>query len=596
MMGASCEKFFDRVPEDKFAASAFFTSEDDLALYANGLIDSGMPSAASIALGEDLYTDLCGTKASKTFYEPGYYNAGIATGWSYSNWNFLRQVAYMLDNMENARENVSEEKFNHYEGVARFWRAYATFNKVKMFGDCYYIDHVVSPADSSFLYSPRQSREYVVHKLIEDLAFACENCLVTGPGIMTDGRVYVNQYVALAMAARICLYEGTYRKYHSVNPSTGKSWSTEYESAEDLLTLAYTYSKQLIDESPFKLVSDYRSLFTSKSLPKDEVIWGRSYSEAIAAMHDVTYKYCSPTSSQLYSPTKDYVRMFLNTDGTPAKADVSVTEEFNGRDARLAACVLSPGQKMTDQSGAKVDFAPNFSWTRTGYLFIKWVMPEYSAMNSSNQTSLNSIPILRYGEVLLIHAESAAELGKMDQTVWEATIGALRSRAGVKSIYPGSAEYKHDAELKDYYTRSLAHPTELDDMMLEIRRERVTELMLEQDSRYDDLKRWNVADLIARRYDGKSWRGIYLTKDDVANGWQFNGKTYTVSGKKSTSETNYKITTPVSQGFTLTEGDHGYLLYHYNVSWEEKMYLHPIPTSAVNVNPDLGQNLGWQWL
>lgn len=148
----SCEKFFDRVPENKFAANAFFASEDDLILYTNGLINSAMPSAASIALGEDLYTDLSGSRESKTFYEKEYWNPGIATGWAYSNWGFLRQVAYMLDNMHNAKDNVSEEKYNHYEGVGRFWRAYANFNKVKLFGDCYYIDHVISPSDSSLLY------------------------------------------------------------------------------------------------------------------------------------------------------------------------------------------------------------------------------------------------------------------------------------------------------------------------------------------------------------------------------------------------------------------------------------------------------------
>lgn len=594
--GTSCEKFFDRVPEDKFAASAFFASEEDLAIYANGLIDAGLPSAASVALGEDLYTDLCATRESKTFYEPNFYNPGIATGWSSSNWNFLRQVAYMIENMHNAKGNVSEEKYNHYEGVARFWRAYATFSKVKMFGDCYYIDRVVSPADSALLYGPRQSREYVVHKLLEDLEFACANCLATGPGVMTDGRIYVNRYVALAMASRICLYEGTYRKYHAANPSTGKPWDSGYESAEDLLQLAFDYSKELVENSPFTLVPDYRSLFTSKVLPKDEVIWGRSFSEELGVMHDVTYKYCSTTSSKLYSPTKDYVRMFLKKDGTPARANISMTNEFTGRDGRLSACVLGPGQKMTDPAGKMVDFAPNFTWTRSGYVFIKWVMPEYAAITSSNQTSLNSIPVLRYAEALLNYAEAAAELGRMDNDLWDKTIGRLRTRAGVKNIYPGSSAYVADTELRDYYKRGLAHPVELSDIMLEIRRERVTELMLEQDSRYDDLKRWNVADLIERRYNGKAWRGIYVTPEDAANGWTFNGKKFTVSTSKSTSATNYKITSETSQGFTLSEGTYGYLLYHYDVSWEEKMYLNPIPTTAINVNPALGQNDGWQWI
>ncbi len=597
LTAVSCEKFFDRTPENKFAANTFFASENDLILYTNGLINTAMPSATSIALGEDRFTDLCGTKASKTdnFYQEGYYNAGVAGGWSYSNWGFLRQVAYMLENMGNAKGTMSDEKYNHYEGVARFWRAYSTFNKVKDFGDCYFIDHVISSEDE-LLYEPRQSREYVMHMILEDLKFACKHCLTSGANVNTDGRVYINRYVALAIASRICLYEGTYRKYHSANTSTGKAWSTEYESSEDFLTYAYEFSKELMDMNKFKLASDYRSLFTSLTLNTDEVIWGRTCNEELGAKHDVTFKYCSATSSLLYSPTKDYVGMFLKADGNPAPRNISVTKEFEGRDRRLAACILGPGMKMLNAAGKEVDFAPDFTWTKSGYVFIKWVMAQSNDMSNANSVSLNSLPIVRYAEVLLNHAEAAAELGKMDKATWDATIGKLRERAGVRNIYPEEGSYVKDIVLEDYWTRDLAHPVALNNVMVEIRRERATELMMEMDSHYDDLMRWAWGDLISRRYDGSSWRGIYVTEKEAQSGWTMNGKTYSVSTIKNNSSTNYKITSAVSQGMTLSEGTYGYVQYHYDVWWHDKMYLKPIPTTALNVNPDLGQNNGWQWM
>lgn len=173
----SCEKFFDREPLDQFAAEQFFSTKTDLEYYANGLIDTALPDFDDVALGEDRYTDLCGTKESKNFFWPDRYTASIASGWSYSNWSFLRQVAYMLDNMKNAKSNVSPEVYNHYEGVARYFRALSTFNKVKKFGDVYWIDHVVSPSDSTILYGPRQDREFIMHNIVEDLKFAAENCL-----------------------------------------------------------------------------------------------------------------------------------------------------------------------------------------------------------------------------------------------------------------------------------------------------------------------------------------------------------------------------------------------------------------------------------
>ena len=101
----SCEDFFDRAPKDEFATTTFFASETDLQLYANGLIEAAMPSVSNLTLGEDAYTDFCGTKQSKAIYTT-VYTASTATGWAYSNWSFLRRCVYMLDNMHNAKAQL----------------------------------------------------------------------------------------------------------------------------------------------------------------------------------------------------------------------------------------------------------------------------------------------------------------------------------------------------------------------------------------------------------------------------------------------------------------------------------------------------------
>ncbi len=600
---SSCEKFLAPEPEDKISSDVFFASKNDLVMYTDGLINTAMPSAASYALGSDKWTDFCGTKASDTggfFYPNGYYTAGKATGWEAGSWGFLRQVNYMLENMPRVKEVVDENTYNHYEGVARFFRAYATFNKVKQFGDCYFIDHVIK-SDDELLYAPRQDREYVISKVIEDLQFAIDNCQTSGAGVMTDGRVYVNKYVALAFASRLCLFEGTYRKYHDANPSTGKPWNNEYETSEQLLQLAFDYSKQLVDAGVFSLNSDFRALFTSEKLPAKEVIWGRSYSESLVTMHSVTYSYCSTTSSQCYSPTKDFVMMFLKSDGKPmASGEVSVTTELNGRDKRLTATIVGPGQKKDDASGAKVDFAPDFTWTESGYIWLKWIMTDYLSMNDSKAWCKNSIPLFRYGEVLLNYAEAAAELGLMTSDIWNKTIGELRKTHGgiSNSYYPEGSGYVEDAFLKGYYSNpALRHPVTLSNTLLEIRRERAVELTMEGDSRYQDLMRWNCGDLMVQRYNGNAWRGIWITPAEAASGFDFNGKHFTVSTSKNTNGTNYKITnSATNSNFNLSNGTYGYLLYNYELEWDDKMYLHPVPTKAINVNPNLYQNEGWQWM
>lgn len=593
LAACACSDFLEKTPANKFAAETFFSSETDLKLYANGLINTALPDASDMALGEDRFTDLCGTKNSKEFYW-GTYTASKGNNWTTSTWSFPRRVAYMLENMPRCKDRVPEKTYGHYEGVARFWRAWITVKRIKVFGDCYFIDKVIQPTDTLLLYSKREDRESIFHRVTEDLEFACGHCLATGDGVSSDGRVLVNRYVALAFASRIFLYEGTFRKYHSVNPSTGKPWTGQYESAEDLLALAEKYAKELVDAGAFSLASDYRSLFVSAALDPREVIWGRTYSEELSVTHGVTYKYCSTTSSLLYSPTKEYVRMFLKTDGTPADPAVSVTEEFTGRDKRLSASVLAPGRTVKKSDNSTPEFAPNWTWTCTGYLWIKWVQLEDAPLGADNK-SYNSVPIMRYAEVLLNYAEAAAELGHMDEALWDRTIGALRKRAGVRSIYPGSADYVTDTWLRDYYTRDVLHPVPLSDLLLEIRRERVTELMLEGQSRYDDLMRWHLGDLIERRYNHEGWRGIYISEAEAASGFTWAGKTYTVSRSQGTNETNYRITGNASGAWSLSEGSYGYLVYHYKLVWDDKQYLHPIPQDALNVNPALGQNEGWQW-
>ena len=67
LIACSCSDFFEKTPANEFDADIFFASETDLKLYANGLINAALPEATEMTLGEDVYTDLCGTLDSKEF-------------------------------------------------------------------------------------------------------------------------------------------------------------------------------------------------------------------------------------------------------------------------------------------------------------------------------------------------------------------------------------------------------------------------------------------------------------------------------------------------------------------------------------------------
>ena len=238
-------------------------------------------------------------------------------------------------------------------------------------------------------------------------------------------------------------------------------------------------------------------------------------------------------------------------------------------------------------------------------MLVKWVNRDDSHFQGSYD--MNSISILRYTEVLLNYAEAMNELDKMDENIWNETVGAIRQRVDLPAPYPTTP----DPFLQEYYTKDLAnqHITDGDlAVALEIRRERVTEMTFEGGLRQSDIYRWGQADLVSRRgnKDYKGWTGLWLTKDDVNNGFLVNsavdqeGKetcpTYYINNKqKSDSETTYKISTSgANSTWSLKPAGNGYyLVYHYDLKWEDRMYCRPIPTTATNLNPNLGQNYGW---
>ena len=587
----SCEDFLTKEPINKFGADTYFSAgETDLKMFTDGMIESWLPDNTDIAISSDANTDLVATKTSGDFYHPGIWNSSKQTGWGSSNWEFLRRCNYMLTNMTKAKGACSDAVYNHYEGVARFWRAYHYMGKVRTFSNVPWTDKYIQPGDSAILYGKRDDREYVFHQILEDLEFASNNCLATG-AYVTPGRIYINKWVALGYLSKFALYEASFREHIPFNPATHEAWKNNYETVSDLYTIARDAAKAIIDGGVFSLHSNYSELFISPSLCTDEVIWGKSYSSELGKKHDLTFYFSSQTYGQQYSPTKDLVRMYLRSNGTPVDSgEVPPYEEFQDRDPRLTATVLADNHMITSLAGSQVQMAPHWTWCKTGYMFVKWSIPEEQAWSSSN--SYNSMPILRYAEILLNYAEAQCWLsgGALTDAEWNLTIGALRKRAGLtNTAKPATA----DTWLANYYKEGLERPAELTIDQLEIRRERVTELIMENSTRHHDLYRYGQADLIARRYNNQGWPGIWVSSADAAS-FEWCGTTYNLAMGGELTDTSYPISNSGGDlTWSLSEGDHGYLIYNYKLEFTDRMYVRPLPDACLIDNPNLGQNYGW---
>ena len=569
----SCDSFLNCEPENNFSSEGFLESESDLRLYTNGFLQSFLPSEETIAWGGDQYADFCATRSSTTFLIGDTWDDTQQGGWGTGDWGNLRQINYFLDNLPNAKGKVTDAVYLHNEGVGRFWRAYFYYGMVRTFGDVPWYETTLDVDNRDELYKPRDKREVVMD--------ACTNC--STDKTLTESSTLITKWVALALKSRICLFEGTYRKYHA---ELGLQ-----SSVEKFLRASIAASEELMTKGPYKLLNtgevetQYRSLFTSEELNATEVIWGIAFKKDLR-MHSITWKLFSASFGANWSLVRPFVNMYLMRDGSRFTdrtdyATMQYMDEFQNRDCRLMQTVISPSYQRKISGTVKPD-APNFSMTSTGYQLIKWAIDD--DVHVGKATANNSIPIFRYAEILLNYAEAKAELGECDETVWNATVKPLRERAGVEGKVPAT----YDPYVAAYFKNQTT-----DKWVLEVRRERGVELAFEG-VRYDDVMRWKQGDLIEN-----VWQGIYIPQKGEA--YDLNGdgvKDVAVVDKEPAAGDKIKGVQYVVIGKTnrLSEGDHGYIEFGFSQGrkWDDKKYLRPIPLTATQINPALlPQNPGW---
>lgn len=577
----SCSDFLDKEPSNKLDADKFFANQTELDLYANGLYVDFIPSAEELTSSGSGTCDYLATSTTSPLLMADF-NVDKMSGWTYGAWTNLFRCNYFLKNINKAASTTDAATLDYYRGIARFWRAYFYFDKVKTYGDLPWYDEPIDADDHDLLYKVRDSREFVMNKILEDINFACEH-------LKASKDEKISRYAALALKSRICLFEGTYRKYHSVNPSTNEAWQ-EADGSRKYLQACIDASEELMNSGAYSLVNtgnpatDYRSLFQSEKPKDQEVIMAREYSADLMSTHNVTQKFNSAgNDTRRWSPTQEFVNTYLNLDGSRFTDQTgydkkTFVENCINRDYRLQQSVITPAY-IKSINGTKKTYNATWTVTMTGYQVIKFNMDDTYYEQTSRCS--NAIPIFRYAEILLNEAEAKAELGLMDEKVWNKTIRPIRERAGVK----GDAPVVADSYLISYYNNKVS-----DKWILEIRRERAIELFFEGGGlRYDDLMRWAEGDMLT-----KSWSSIYIGNKNEAYDTNGDGvKDLEVVDRKpgSTPAGVYLVDLSKSPYYTFKDGR---LIIKNENSWSDKKYLHPIPKAAYVKNPNLKQNYGWE--
>ena len=519
-----CSGILDRPQLTAQNDDNYWTSESNLRLYTMEYYPShfvGYNSAwgadAAAYLGYVFSDDVVyfGTQTQFELAVPN--SRGIASrelSWiekhSGPNWNFawIRKSNIMINRIETRMGNIlSTEAYNHWMGIARFFRGMDYAGLASVFGDVPYYDHEVSDTDYADLYKARTPRNEVMDAVYDDLVFALEN-VRTADG----GDAYINRYGVAGFISRIALYEGTWQKYHNNNSERAKKFLLLAERAADYVRLSGRYD----------IVTDFRSLFGSASLAGNkDCIFYRAYDQSFGVHHQVGTA-CNLVDGRYPNPNLSLIKAFICADGSDwqtsgdaTNKDFTLDNLIKTRDSRFEASFYD---KPTIKSLSSYLYVAKFIH-RDGlkYLDVAGGAPVSTWTSNLNE---NDYPVMRYAEVLLNLIEAKAELATLGevavtQTDIDVTINKIRNR-------PLAAEAIAKGVTKTAAMDLSALPTSPDrgdvsQLLWEIRRERRMEFAFEH-SRIADLKRWKKLEYMDDTQNPDILRGTWVNiHADFAN-------------------------------------------------------------------------------
>ncbi|MCD8475044.1 MAG: RagB/SusD family nutrient uptake outer membrane protein [Bacteroides graminisolvens] len=499
----SCDDILDRPSETSYTDDNFWTTEEQYRQYFNYYYTNyftGYNSAFNVAFtpvrGYTFSDDYANSGKQSNFTETvpssnGSYtllNYWIGAEYGGQGWNFawIRKTNILINRLESHKSYLTSEAYNHWMGIARFFRAYEYYRLVMTFGDVPYWDSPVDETDLASMYKDRDPRSTVTDAIYEDLKYALSNVRES------DGTMNINRYVIAAVASNIMLFEGTWQYYHKNNTLEASSNLSD-DNAKKYLQLCIDASEIIMNSGKWSCTSDFRSLFGSDDLSSNpEVIFYRQYIEGMTT-------HCLGSYSNGYETISNnanlaLLRSFICNDSKPYQvssvenaANFSMKELSKTRDPRFEATFLNLTWKQSSTYAYQDKFI-----SRKGASYYNNDANRPDQYESS--VNVNDAPCLRLSEVLLNWIEAKEVMAEffggtaVTQSDIDKSINVIRDRPlDATAIANGVQKTAHlkIASIVDDPSRD----TDVSTLMWEIRRERRMEFAFEG-QRMNDIRRW----------------------------------------------------------------------------------------------------------
>lgn len=408
----------------------------------------------------------------------------------------IRDINLLLERAEKYQGNDIGE----YVAATKFHRAWQYFFLVQRFGG---VTLVTEPLDvnSAELYGPRNSRYEVIAQVLDDLDDAIAG-LPREQDIASSDKGKISKWAAMAFKAEVLLHEATWMKYvgtttdgDGINTGAG---SAGYNASKvtPYLQEVVTLTKTVMDEGGFELwnynnVLDNLSsnfLFNledggsnpgglDKATNKEFIFYNK---------YDFTFRQAGTLVSHVFEgrvkPSRKMVDMFLCNDGLPIDKSprfggyANTPDEFKDRDYRMRAYFTyhkNLGQ-IPQNGDITLSGTNNFGYFNSKFMSWNWGT---DIAYRATTTESYDMPFIRLAEVYLMYAEALFELnGTLTDAQMNESINLVKARAGLPPL------------------NNLFLTTNNMDLKTEIRRERTIELFAESATRFNDLKRWGIAE------------------------------------------------------------------------------------------------------
>ena len=414
---ASCsEDFLNRPPEDSYNVDEFYQTIDQVEVATNALYSAPWFNfntntiwcIGELSSGNGRTWDP--RNADFTNFAINGNHSTLTQAWE-SLYAVVAQSNFVINTLpEYVNPDIPSEIVNNAVGEAKFIRATAYFYLVRIFGSIPIIednnDYVLEPV------VPRNRIEDV-YKFIElDLEFAAANCYQKVRGSNFDENAKVSSGSAKAMLAKVYLYGEKYQ-------------------------MAYQMADVVIASGEFKLFGgdaedgdpngSYYDLFLPKNDNNPESIFALQWANSS--------RYAEGNGIQsLFGPGGGFTG---GGDGWSAIGpSPDLLDAYEKDDVRFYATITEPGAFYSDLNGGYT-VPDNVDFQGSGHGIKKYVVGSADATfrddGSGQTTTSNNTYVLRYGDLLLIHAEAALNGGGSTARGIE-SFNKIRRRAGLTEI------------------------------------------------------------------------------------------------------------------------------------------------------------------